>query len=415
MAEQDKLLAGVKVVELATFLAAATAGRFLADQGAQVIKIESAQGDPSRYTAASEGRPQDDYENTTWDVENTNKRSIALNTKDPAGKAALMRLLEDADVLITNWRVQALKKNGLDYETLKQRFPKLVYAMVTGYGEYGPDKDLPGFDFVSFFARGGYFETLREKEGKPFHGMPGIGDHVVGMNLVAGILAALYHAKMTGKGEMVETSLFESAMFNMALGIQAAQYKGLGITWPYNSCDGDNPMNAAFETKDGRYIQFVFPNYNTYFPRFIAAVGRPELADDPNYFPIESVQAKGNNPLVYNTVAEAMKQKTADEWKPILAAADVPFSKCQNFEELLEDPQAWANDCLCKIRYDNGNERVLVRQPVKFREQGLPDYPRGPYVGEHSVEILKEAGYSDEEIRSMLDSGAAFVWKDQRG
>ena len=208
----SKPLEGVKVIELATFIAAATAGRFMADLGADVIKIESAKGDPLRYTAPSEGRPLDMYENTTWDLENGNKRCISLNMKTPEGKEAFFKLLDSADVLITNWRVQALQRAGLDYESLKERYPKLVYAIVTGYGEYGPDKDLPGFDFTAFFARGGYFETLRQRSDVPFNGAPGVGDHNVGMNLVAGILAALYQAKTKGVGEKVETSLFESAV-----------------------------------------------------------------------------------------------------------------------------------------------------------------------------------------------------------
>jgi cinnamoyl-CoA:phenyllactate CoA-transferase len=409
-----KLLAGVKVIELATFMAAATAGRFLADQGADVIKVEAAKGDPLRYTAPSEGRPLDMYENTTWELENANKRCISLNTKDPAGKEALFKLLEGADVLITNWRPQALEKNGLDYESLKVRFPKLVYAMCTGYGEYGPDKDLPGFDFVCFFARGGYFETLRERDDKPFHAAPAVGDHNVGMNLAAGILAALYHAKQTGEGDKVECSLFESAIFNMGTIIQAAQYTGVGADWPYSAREGDNPINAAFPTKDGRYIQFVFPNYDVYWKQFITNVGHPELADDPEFFPIKNVQEKGNGPMVYDKVTEIMKTKTADEWRPILTAADVPFSKCQNREEILVDEQAWANNCFYTMKYDNGNERTLVRQPVKFQEAGLPDYKRGPFIGENGPEVLKEIGYTDEQIQSMLDSGTLYVWKDER-
>ena len=156
MSEERKPLSGVRVVELATFIAAATAGRFMADLGADVIKIEAAQGDPLRYTAPSEGRPLDMYENTTWELENANKRGLSINSKDPAGKEVLFRLLETADVLITNWRVQALERAGLDYDSLKDRYPKLFYAICTGYGEMGPDRDLPGCDFSSFFARVGF-------------------------------------------------------------------------------------------------------------------------------------------------------------------------------------------------------------------------------------------------------------------
>ena len=126
------------------------------------------------------------------------------------------------------------------------------------------------------------------------------------------------------------------------------------------------------------------------------------------------MQAKGNGPLVYDTVTELFKQKTADEWKPILTQADVPFSKCQNREEILEDEQAWANECFYKMTFPNGNERVVVRQPVKFQEAGVPEYNRAPMIGEQGAEVLKEIGYTDEQVKAMLDSGALYVWSDEK-
>ncbi|HGN0072014.1 TPA: CoA transferase [Proteus mirabilis] len=158
-----KALEGVTVVELATFIAVPAAGRILADMGANVIKIESPSGDNLRYTAPIEGRPLDQHENTSFDLENANKRGIVLNTKTEAGKKILFELLEKADIFLTNWRPGARERAGLDYETLKQRFPKLVYASVTGYGDEGPDKDLPGFDYTAFFARGGILGSLYQK------------------------------------------------------------------------------------------------------------------------------------------------------------------------------------------------------------------------------------------------------------
>ena len=410
----SKPLDGVRVVELATFIAASAAGRFLADLGADVIKIESAKGDPLRYTAPSEGRPLDMYENTTWDLENGNKRCISLNMKTPEGKEAFFKLLETADVLITNWRVQALERAGLDYETLKVKFPKLVYAICTGYGEKGPDRDLPGFDFTAFFARGGYFDSLRQKGTVPFNGVPGIGDHNVGMNLAAGILAALYQAKTKGVGEKVETSLFESAVFNMGMMVQASNYEGIAQNYPINVRNGANPFLGAFRTKDDRYLQFCTPDYNTYYKKFIAVLGREDLVENENYFPILTCQSKGLVPEVYDIVTEQVAQKTVEEWRPLLEAADIPFALCQNWTEIRNDPQAIANDCFYDMTYDNGNTRRLCRLPVKFEEMGVPDYRRGPLIGENGPEVLKELGYSDDEINAMLENGTLYVWKDER-
>ena len=410
----SKPLEGIRVVELATFIAAASAGRFMADLGADVIKIESAKGDPLRHTAPSEGRPLDMYENTTWDLENGNKRCISLNMKDPAGKEAFFKLLDTADVLITNWRVQALERAGLDYETLKARYPKLVYAICTGYGEYGPDKDLPGFDFTAFFARGGYLDSLRQRGTVPMNVVPGLGDHNVGMNLAAGICAALLQAKLKGVGEKVETSLFESAIFNMGMMIQASNYEGIAQNYPIDVRKSANPFNAAWRTKDDRFIQTCMPDFNTYYKAFITAVGREDLADSQEYFPILTCQEKGLTSELYDIVMDAFSKKTVAEWTLILEAADIPFALAKNWMEIRNDKQAEANNCFYDMTYSNGNTRRLVRLPVKFQEMGVPEYKTGPLMGEQGAEVLKELGYEDAQIKEMQDKGALFVWKDER-
>lgn len=405
-----QLLAGVKVVELATFIAAGTAGRFMADLGADVVKVEPAKGDPLRYTAPSEGRPLDMYENTTWDLENANKRCISLNTKIETGREALFRLLETADVFITNWREPSLAKQGLDYEALKQRFPKLVYGIVTGFGATGPDRDLPGFDFTAFFARGGYLETLRQKGARPMNVVPGLGDHNVGMNLAAGVLAALLNAKSTGHGEKVETSLFETAVFNMGMMIQAAQYTDIGSKFPIDQRERGNPFLSAWMTSDDRYIQTCMPDYNTYFKTFLLAIGLTQYVDDDRYFPIQNLQKNKLYAELNDAVMERFSTKPVEHWKEVLTEADIPFAVAQSWEDLLEDRQAWENDCYFTMNYDNGNARTLVRPPVRFTEMGTPPYERGPFIGEHGPEVLGELGYSAEQIQTMQADGSLYVW-----
>lgn len=405
----SKPLEGVKVVELATFIAAAASGRFMADLGADVIKVETAKGDPLRYTAPSEGRPFSMIENTTWDLENGNKRCISLDMRSEEGKEAFFKLLETADVLITNWRVQALQRAGLDYETLKVRFPKLVYAICTGYGEFGPDKDLPGFDFTAFFARGGYLDSLRQKGTKPMNVVPGLGDHNVGMNLVAGILAALYQAKTKGIGEKVETSLFESAIFNLGMMIQASNYEGIAQNYPIEVRESANPFNSAWKTKDDRYIQTCMPDYNTYYKKFVEVIGRADLVEKEEYFPVKNLQSNNLGTELYDIVMEAMGKKTMDEWNKIFREADIPFALAQNWVEIRNDEQAIANDCFYDMEYSTGATRRLVCLPVKFAEMGKPEYKHGPFIGEHSREVLKEIGYTDAQIESMLANKSLFI------
>ncbi len=406
-------LSGVKVIELANFIAAATAGRFMADLGAEVIKIESPKGDPLRYTAPTEGRPLDMHENTTWDLENSDKRIVSIDTRSEDGRRILLQLLDRADVLITNWREQSLVRQGLDYDTLHQRFPKLVYGIVTGYGQKGPDRNLPGFDFTAFFARGGYLGNLRQKGDRPFNVVPGTGDHNVGMNLAAGILAALVGAGRTGVGEKVETSLLETAVFNLGIPIQSAQYTDIGSTYPIEARESDSPLLGAWLTRDGRYIQTCMPNYNQYFQTFISAIGHPEMANDENYFPIQNLLAKHLNTQVYDVIMSTFGEKTAAEWNEILTEADIPFAVCQTFTEILDDPQVWATDSFYTQKYENGNERTLVRLPVRFQEYGTPTPRKGSAIGEDGPEVLREVlGYDEETIERLRANGTLYVWTD---
>lgn len=411
MNTNNQFLKGVKVVELATFIAAPACGRFLADVGADVIKVEAPAGDQLRYTAPSEGRPLDQRENTTFDLENANKRGIALNLKSPGAKEVFFKLLEDADVFLTNWRPDALVRAGLDYEELKTKFPKLVYAQITGYGDKGPDKDLPGFDFTAFFARGGLLGTLYEKGTVPMNVIPGLGDHQAGMFLASGVMAALYKAKTTGEGEKVAVSLLHSAMYTVGLMLQAAQYPDHGMQYPISRKDTGNPFLVAQKTKDDRFIQTCMPPYDFFYPKYMKVIGREDLVGDERYSTMEQLDGKASE--MHDIIAAQIIQKDAAEWDKIFREADIPFSIAQTWEELLVDEQAWANDYLYSMQYDNGNVRTLVRPPVMFTEAGLLPYDRGPLLGEHSKDIMREHGYSDEEIKTMEENKEFYIWSDK--
>ena len=402
MSENKRPLSGVKVVELATFIAVPVCGRVLADMGADVIKIESPAGDNLRYTAPTEGRPLDQHENTTFDLENGNKRGIALNTKSAAGFEVLFKLLDDADVFLTNWRPEALKRAHLDYDSLKVRYPKLVYANLTGYGETGPDCNLPGFDFTAFFARGGMLGTLYQKGTVPMNVIPGLGDHQAGIVLSTGVLAALYQAKMTGKGEKVSTNLLHTAIYGQAIMIQGAQYPDYGQVYPIDRRNTTSPFILAYKTQDDRFIQICMPVYDAYYPKFIAAVGREDLVDHECYSKLAVMAKAGRSPEMYDILCEQFAQKPLAAWVEILTAQDIPFGVAQTWEEILEDKQAWATDTFYKMQYANGNERTLVRLPLSLREMGLPPYKRGPLLGEDSVSIMKELGYSEAQISEMI-------------
>ena len=404
MSEVRRPLEGIKVVELATFIAAPCTARFLADLGADVIKVEAPMGDPLRYTAANEGRPLDQKENTSYDLENAGKRCIALNIKSPEGREVLEKLIADADVFITNNRQPSLIKNKLDYDTLHAKYPSLVYGFISGYGEKGPDKDLPGFDFTAFYARGGILGPLRDKTSTPMLTVQGFGDHQVAMNLAAGILASLFKAKMTGEGDQVVVSLFHSAVWDVSLMLQSSQYGADSCKFPMERWENGNPLTMVYKTKDEQWLQIAMPQYDRHYPVFMQAAGHPEMIDDPKFYPQKNLYP--NRKEFSEWISALFLTKDCDEWCKLLDAADIPYAVAQNWDTLLLDEQAWASDIFYEMQYSNGNKRTLVRPPVMFKENGLPEYNRGPYLAEHTEEILGQYGYTDEEISKMLADGA---------
>lgn len=396
----NEIFKGIKVVELATFVAAATAGRFFADLGADVVKIEAPSGDPLRFAARNEGRPEGEEENLSYDLENANKRAVILNLKTKPGIDAVMKLISEADIFITNNRPDSLARNGLDYETLHAKFPKLVYGIITGYGDNGPDKDLPGYDFTAFFARGGVLGTLYEDGTQPMNLVPGFGDHQAGMYLAASMSAALYRAKTTGHGDRVSVSLYHSAVFGMGIMLQAAQYGQPAAKYPTIRRFAANPFMMTYKTKDDRYIQIAVPSYDPFYVKCCKALELEAYIDDERYKTQEAQMAHPGE--FYDIIVAKFAEKTSDEWKEILTKADLPFSLAQLWPEVLNDPQAWESNILYSMKYNNGNTRTLVRMPFMFQESGLPEYKRAPYLGEQTAEVLAELGYSEEEIKAML-------------
>lgn len=408
MDRKQKPLEGITVVELALFIAAPSAARMLADWGATVIKIESPKGDPMRFMGKLVSMPIDDEkENPAYDQQNAGKKGIVLNLKSEEGQEAMHRLLKKADVFVTNNRQDALERLGLSYEQLSVLYPALVYGQVSGYGEKGPDREKPGYDFTAYYARGGISGTLYEKGTSPILTVAGFGDSQVSLCMASGICAALVKAQRTGQGEKVSVSIYQTAVFCMGHMIAAAQYGG--NQYPRSRMDIANPLQNAYQTKDGRWLQGAVNDFDNQITRILHLIGRDDLAENEEFCHFERISTHSRD--LIEELDRTFREKNIDEWIELFRKEDLPFDKEVLWEEILTDPQAWEEDILCHVdgypeREGMGTERTLVRTPVKFRESGLPDYRKGPKIGEHTREVLEELGYSGEEIEKMQEKGA---------
>lgn len=406
----DQPLKGIKVIDLSTFIAVPACARFFAEFGADVIKIEPKGGDLVRFAGVSEGRLGSPYENTTFDLENAHKRGLILDLRSPEGMEILFKLLEEADMFLTNWRPQALVKLGLDYDSLKEKFPKLVYGAFTGYGEIGPDSNLPGYDFTAFWARAGILGTLYQKDSEPINLVPGIGDHISGMFLSAGLMVALYNAQKTGRGDKVSTNLLHSSIFIQGIAIQAAQYTDLGTKYPISRKVAENPFNNTYKSKDDRFIQISMPPFDLFYPKFMPLIGRDDLVGNRRYTMDNITENKLHGEFI-SILEEAVVTRTAAEWSKIFTENDIPHSVCQVWEEVLEDEQAWAIGAFESVNYPTG-KRAMVRPPVNVESAKVLPYKRGPLLGEHSEEILKEIGYTEEQLADLHAKGVFNTWED---
>ena len=398
-----KPLEGVKVVDLTTYLAAPTTVRVLGEWGADCIKIESHKGDPARTQGAVFNMPFTDDENLAFDVANLNKKFITLNLKTEKGLEICYKLLEEADVFVTNTRTKSLVKLGLDYDTLKEKFPKLIFAQVLGYGEKGPEKDTAGFDVTCYMARGGVFGTTVNRGDAPMIPTNGFGDFQVAMSQASGICAALYRREKTGEGDKVTIGLHHAAVYALSTGLISAQY---GNQYPKSRKEVSNPFNNVFRTRDNKWVCICCPEYDRDYEKMFTLLGCPEMLEKEQYRHCADVNNNHLNKDVTDVLDGAIAKIDRDDLMKMLKENDMPCEAAYEPLDIYEDEQAWANDVLTKIPYPSGG-KIMPTNPVGFASLGKPDYVIGGMQGAHTVEIMKHLGYSDEQIEEIIASKAA--------
>jgi len=400
-------LAGVRVVELCEWVAAPAAVRILAEMGAEVIKVEPTHGDAQRTQGAGFGIDKTDLEDPTLDLNNTNKNWVCLNLKHPDGIRVMKQLLATADVFISSLRSQALERLGLDYESVSAEFPQLVWSQNRGYGEYGANRDTPGFDAVAWAARGGVAASFPEDGREPAIPPQAFGDYNHSMAMVGGVLAALFNRTRTGRGDKVVGNLYHTALWGGNIGVMATQF---GATYPKSRKRVPNPFNNTYRTSDDKWLLICQPQYDKYFGSMMAILGLDEYADDESIRVLPSLKASGKAPMVIELLEGAFAQRPLEEWKQILTGHDVPHQPLFHYEDNLADDEAYDNDALRRIEYDAFGPRSIATSPVRFGSYGDPPIILSKPIGYHTEAYLAKLGYSVDEIAGLEASGAVVAW-----
>lgn len=403
----DKPLKGIRVVELSIFVAAPVCARLLADMGAEVIKVEHPNGDGWRYRALNY-KPDvyNEQHNPVFDIYNSGKQHIALNLKTPEGMEAMHKLLETADVFLTNTRPAALDRLGLGYEQIKEKYPKLIYAIILGYGEKGPDAAEPAFDGTAFWSRGGFLRDMPDAENyMPISPPSGMGDTITGYLLMGQINAALYRRTRDGKGELVKSGLYHNAVFTMGTMNIAAQDPNPD---PMPHARKDGPCNVgAYGCSDGEWIYYARGTVKEVEFKVVRMLGLDFLLDDPRYATVETRHE--HRDYIYPLIRDAFLSKPSDHWITELRKLGIAAMRMQRFSDVCKDEQAWANDYLEYMQFPDGTTGIMPTTPLEMESVGqVPSKPAGK-VGEHTVEILRSLGYPQEKIDAMIEAGSVAI------
>jgi crotonobetainyl-CoA:carnitine CoA-transferase CaiB-like acyl-CoA transferase len=386
------VFSGLKVVEIASFIAAPAAATMLSDFGADVIKVEApGMGDPQRLLSSVPPSPPAPG-NYSWHLANRNKRGMAIDLKSEGGTEILKRLVEWADVLITNFPHGTREGLHLGYEEVSSWNPRIIYADITGFGDAGPDARLPGFDLTAFWSRSGLLASTRDAGAPPTSPPWGSGDYTTAVAIYAAITTALYHRERTGRGANVGTSLLATGVWATGTLVSAA----LAGAKPYELNDRTAPVNALsnpYQSGDGRWIMLAARR--SAWPVLANAIGRPDLLSDPRFSDAEAVGQHAAE-LAERLDAEFRAQPLA-HWKEVLDAARIPYGVIHTPEEAAADPQLRAAGIVVPIEGARDLE-YTVNNPITLR--GLARVPsrRAPEHGEHNDDILAQLGFSVGDI-----------------
>lgn len=400
----DEILKGVRVVEVAQWWFVPAAGGVLADWGADVLKVEHpVTGDPQRGLVTSGLVPSTGGVNFMIEQPNRGKRSVGIDLAKPRGQKLLYKLVETADVFLTNFLPAARRRLRIEPEDIRRVNPKIIYVRGHGHGAHGPDVEKGGYDAASFWCRGGIANALTPPgAAAPTMQRAAFGDSMGGMTIAGGIAAALFRRERTGEPSLLDVSLLGTAMWIMAPDIVAS--KLLGIDLPSaDRTQAMNPIVNSYRTKDGRWLFLNMLQPDRYWPDLCRRIGRPDLIEDPRF---ADGRARFEHRGACVTELDAVfASRTLAEWKAALADAEGVWAPMQTTRELPEDPQVVANGYLREVDRGDGTTFSLVANPVQFDERA-PTLTPAPDLGQHTEEVLLSLGVGWDELEAAKTEGA---------
>jgi crotonobetainyl-CoA:carnitine CoA-transferase CaiB-like acyl-CoA transferase len=390
------VFSGVRVIELAQYVFVPGASVLMADQGAEVIKIETpGAGDPYRTLKVGDGREVGNT-NLAMEQNNRGKKSVALDLKSEEGREALLKLVETADVFLTSLRPKAIKSLRLDVEDLRARNPKIIYARGNGFGFKGEEADKPGFDSSAFWARGGMSHVFTIPGNQPTPPRPAFGDHSGSMSLAFAMASALYKRAATGEPSVVETSLLSTAVWMLSSDVTYSQAPGYKV---HGEGASRFPLMRGYPTKDDRIIQLMLLDPRPHWPTLCKLVDIEHLVDDPRFADNES-RMKNCDELAA-IIGEKIGAHDWDYWRPRFDAWDAPWELLRTLFDVSVDPQVIANDMIFHMDFE-GTKVRLVSGPAVFDGQAAPLELKGsPGMGEHTEVLLSEVGYGASDIADL--------------
>lgn len=397
------MLEGIKVIEMATYIAAPGAGGILADWGAEVIKVEPLAGCPMRGFLGSLG--VDNLQgNPVFELDNRGKKGVAVNTSTEDGVAIIKKLVADADVFLTNVRPGGLERAGLDYKALSEVNPKLVYCSVSGYGLEGEERDRPGFDQAAFYARSGLARMQTPKGDDPAPLRMAVGDHITSMATVSGILGAIIERGRTGKGKLVEASLLRTGIYALSCDMSIQLMFGK-LSSTKSRYESNNPLNNYFRTRDEKWFTIVPRQGPVDWPALCKVIGAPDLENDPRF---DSARNRRTNARAFVEVLDSyFTTEDMAHWAERLDAEDLIWAPLMTPAEVAADPQAIATGAFTEVM-EHGNSNSTFRSPaspIRFDGTNEPVKQAAPVLGEHTEEVLRACGFDELALERMRANG----------